>query len=179
MIKKRCFSKVFLHTKKLWRFLICIEIYKKNLYSQEVIFMIKWKFKKNDARRSYELLPSGVYCVKIESAVEATSILGNQMVKMILNVIGHNAKEHHLTFSPKHKKIVNKALSEIYSSFSIPSGNLNPQTWIGKVGFAQLEPDEFEGKPYNRIAYFLTKPQQENLGLSADDSDEIMAEEYD
>ena len=123
--------------------------------------MINWQFKKNDNRRSYEALPSGVYQVQIEKAEEAVSASGNQMIRMVLGVLGHaNKVRHFITFSPKNRSMVNKALSDIYSSFDIPEGNLDEKTWIGHVGVAKLEPDEFHGRAYNRVAYFLTKPQQ-------------------
>ena len=142
--------------------------------------MINWQFKKNDNRRSYEALPSGVYRVQIERAEEAVSASGNQMMQMFLRVLGHdNRVRHYLTFSPKNRFIVNKALAEIYSSFGIAEGNLDEKTWIGHVGVAQLEPDEFNGTPYNRVAYFLTKQQQLKLGIPLEESDEVVVEEED
>ena len=142
--------------------------------------MINWQFKRNSDRRSYEALPSGVYRVQIERAEEAVSASGNQMIQMVLNVLGHdNRVRHFITFSPKNCFMVNKALSEIYSSFDIPEGNLDEKTWVGHVGVAQLEPDEFHGRPYNRVAYFLTKPQQMKLGISLEESDEAVVEEED
>ena len=110
--------------------------------------MIKWKFDKNNSiQQSYQVIPEGYYQVQIENAVETVSDSGNQMIRMSLNVIGYNVKvRHHLTFSPKHRVLVNKVLSDIYSSFNISVGNLDPQTWIGKIGVAKLEQDNFNGR---------------------------------
>ena len=82
----------------------------------EVIVIINWQFKKNDNRRSYEALPSAVYRVQIERAEEAVSASWNQMIQMVLRVLGYsNRVRHYLTFSPKNRFIVNKALGDIYS----------------------------------------------------------------
>lgn len=140
---------------------------------------IKWQFiRNNDDRWSYEALPSGVYRVQIERAEEAVSASGNQMIRMVLNVLGHdNRVRHYLTFSPKNRFMVNKALGDIYSSFDIAEGNLDAKTWIGHVGVAQLESYEFNGRPCNQVAYFLTKPQQLELCISTEGPDEAVVEE--
>ena len=146
----------------------------------EVIVIINWQFKKNDNRRSYEALPSGVYRVQIERAEEAVSASGNQMIQMVLRVLGYsNRVRHYLTFSPKNRFIVNKALGDIYSSFDIAEGNLNAKTWVGHIGMAKLETDEFNGRAYNRVGYFLIKPQQLKLGILAEEADEAFVEEDD
>ncbi|MBR1438811.1 MAG: DUF669 domain-containing protein [Synergistaceae bacterium] len=113
---------------------------------------IEWEYKNNNDRRSYKALQSGVYQVQIESAEETVSSSGNQMIKMVLSVLGYsNRVRHYLTFSPKNRFMVNKALGDIYSSFGIAEGNLDAKTWVGHIGVAQLEPDEFNGRPYNRL----------------------------
>ena len=121
---------------------------------------IKWNFKKTDYKDiQIQVLPTGIYEVKIESAEEAVSPSGNQMIKMVLRVAGHKNKvKHHLTFSPQNRNMVNKALSDIYCSFNIPAGNLEPKEWIGHIGTAMLEEAEYNGSPYNCVAYFI-KPQ--------------------
>jgi len=136
--------------------------------------MIKWKFDKNNSiQQSYQVIPEGYYQVQIEKAVETVSDSGNQMIRMSLNVIGYNVKvRHHLTFSPKHRVLVNKVLSDIYSSFNISVGNLDPQTWIGKIGVAKLEQDNFNGRTFMKVAYFLKKQQQLVLPFIDEDIDE-------
>ena len=42
---------------------------------------------------------------------------------------------------------------------------------------AQLEPDEFNERAYNRVGYFLIKPQQLKLGILAEEADEAFVEE--
>ena len=151
--------------------------------------MITWNYSTNeDKRRSYRVLPDGIYVVQIERAVEMVSSSGNPMIKMDLRVLRdkNNTKvdtkatvRNNVTFSKWHAKLVNKVLSDIYSSFDIPEGNLEAKTWVGKVGVAQLEQDEFNGNPYNRVAYFLTKQQQLKLGISVEEPDEAVVEEED
>lgn len=143
---------------------------------------INWQYENNSNynRRSDKALPSGVYRVQIERAEEAVSSSGNQMIQMVLSVFGYsNRVRHYLTFSPKNRFMVNKALGDIYSSFDIPKGNLDAKTWIGHIGVAQLEPYEFNGRQYNRVAYFLRKEQQTELGISLEESDEAVIEEDD
>ena len=64
---------------------------------------IRWQYKNNGDRRSYKALPSGVYRVQVESAEETVSASGNQMIQMVLRVLGYsNRVRHYLTFSPKN-----------------------------------------------------------------------------
>lgn len=141
--------------------------------------MINWQFENDNVRRSYDSLPSGIYSVQIESAKEAISSSGNQMIKMVLGVWGHNNKvRHHLTFSPKHRNLVNKVLGQIYSSFGIPEGNLDVSTWIGKRGMAKLEQDTFNEKSFVRVAYFLTRKQQDELLSQLDEPKEESVENW-
>lgn len=74
---------------------------------------------------------------------------------MVLGVLSHENKvKNLLTFSPEHQDMVNKALGEIYSSFGIPEGNLEPQTWVGKVGVTK-------GR-----RYFLSRPRRFGKSLT-------------
>ena len=156
----------------------CEEVKYHKINEEVCLMAIKWTY---ETGRSYDSLPSGAYRVQIESAVETVSQSGNQMIKMELGVLGYRNKvKHHLTFSPKNRRMVNKALGEIYSSFDIPEGNLDAKTWVGKVGVAQLEPGEYNGGRYTRVAYFLTKRQQKELGFSLEDTREaVIIEEED
>ena len=104
------------------------------MLKEVVIMAIDWKYKNNSDRRSYKALPSGVYWVQIESVKESVSSSGNQVIKMVLGVLSHENKvKNLLTFSPEHQDMVNKALGEIYSSFGIPKGNLEPQRTFSEM----------------------------------------------
>lgn len=126
---------------------------------------IQWDFNHNiHNQRNHQEFSSGFYRVKIDSAIETVSQSGNQMIKMTLSTLDSNLKiKHHLTFSHNNKAMVNKILCDIYSSFGIPIGNLEAKTWIGKIGAAKLEQAIFNGKPFIKVAYFLTRQQQDKL----------------
>ena len=59
--------------------------------------------------------------------------------------------------------MVNKILGDIYYSFNIPTENLEAKTWVGKIGTARLEETNFNGKPFTKVVYFLTRQQQDKL----------------
>ena len=126
---------------------------------------IDWNFNANDyEEQSFKPIPVGDHRVRILTAEEQTSNSGRQMIKLVLNVSGHNSTIwHFLVFMPENQKLTNQKLGELWNSFGIPQGNFNLQEWVGKVGAAKVKHDTYNNEPSAKIAYFINKDRQDKL----------------
>jgi hypothetical protein len=127
--------------------------------------MIDWKFDSSDyEEQSFKPIPVGDHRVRIASAEEQISNSGRQMIKLVLNVSGHNATIwHYIVFMPENQKLTNQKLGELWNSFGIPQGNFNLQQWVGKVGAAKVKHETYNNEPNAKIAYFIGKDRQDKL----------------
>lgn len=127
--------------------------------------MINWNFNANDyEEQSFKPIPAGDHRVRIASAEEQTSNAGNQMIKLVLEVSGHNSTIwHFIVFMPDNQKLTNQKLGEMWNSFGIPQGNFNLQSWVGKVGAARVKHEDRNGEINAKIAYFLNKEKQSKM----------------
>ena len=127
--------------------------------------MIDWKFDSNDyEEQSFKPIPVGDHRVRIASAEEQVSGSGRQMIKLVLNVSGHNSTIwHFIVFMPENQKLTNQKLGELWNSFGIPQGNFNLQQWVGKVGAAKVKHEDYNGESSAKIAYFINKDRQDKL----------------
>ena len=126
---------------------------------------IFWNFNAEDfEEQSFKPIPVGDHRVRIASVEEGRSNSGNQMIKLVLDVSGHNATIWHwIVFLPDNQKLTNQKLGEFWNSFGIELGNLNINTWIGKVGAAKVKHEEYNGETNAKIAYFISKDRQDKL----------------
>lgn len=125
-----------------------------------------WNFNADDYQEmSFEPVPVGDHRVRIEDAEEQVSqSSGNQMIKLTLKASGCLSKLfHYLVFMPDKPELTNQKLGEVFESFGITPGNLNIETWKGRVGGCRVKHEIYEGEPKAKISYFLTRPKQENL----------------
>ena len=127
--------------------------------------MINWNFNANDyEEQSFKPIPAGDHRVRIASAEEQTSYAGNQMIKLVLEVSGHNSTIwHFIVFMPDNQKLTNQKLGEMWNSFGIPQGNFNLQSWVGKVGAARVKHEDRNGEVNAKIAFFLNKEKQSKM----------------
>ena len=127
--------------------------------------MVNWNFNAADyEEQSFKPIPVGDHRVRIASAEEQTSSSGRQMIKLVLNVSGHNATIwHFIVFMPENQKLTNQKLGELWNSFDIPQGNFNLQQWVGKVGAAKVKHEDYNGESSAKIAYFINKDRQNKL----------------
>ncbi len=126
---------------------------------------INWNFDSNDySTQSFTVIPVGEHRVRIERAEESTSQAGNQMIKMVLEVSGHNGKIfHNLVFIQDNPKLTNQKLGELFNSFGIQPGNFNLQAWLGKVGAAKVKHETYNGEVSPKVNYFIGKDRQDKL----------------
>ena len=127
--------------------------------------MVNWNFNAADyEEQSFKPIPVGDHRVRIASAEEQTSNRGRQMIKLVLDVSGHNSTIwHYIVFMPDNQKLTNQKLGEVFNSFGIPQGNFNLQQWVGKVGAAKVKHEDYNGEPNAKIAYFINKDRQDKL----------------
>ena len=127
--------------------------------------MINWNFNSSDyEEQNFKPIPVGDHRVRIASAEEQTSSKGNQMIKLVLEVSGHNATIwHYIVFMPENEKLTNQKLGELFNSFGIQQGNFNLQSWIGKVGAAKVKHELYDGETQPKISYFINKERQDKL----------------
>ena len=127
--------------------------------------MIQWNFDNTQyEEQNFKPIPVGDHRVRIASAEEQTSSKGNQMIKLVLEVSGHNATIwHYIVFMPDNEKLTNQKLGELFNSFGIQQGNFNLQSWIGKVGAAKVKHELYDGENQPKISYFINKERQDKL----------------
>jgi hypothetical protein len=126
---------------------------------------INWSFNSSDYEEtSFKPIPVGEHRVRIASAEEQTSNSGNPMIKLVLQVSGHNSTIwHYIVFMASNAKLTNQKLGELWNSFGIAQGDFNLNGWVGKVGAAKVKHEDYEGAPTAKIAYFIAKNRQESL----------------
>jgi hypothetical protein len=86
------------------------------------------------------------------------------MIKLVLEVSGYNSTIwHFIVFMQDNQKMTNQKLGEMWNSFGIPQGNLNLQSWVGKVGAAKVKHEDYKGESKAKIAFFLNKEKQNKM----------------
>ena len=127
--------------------------------------MVNWNFNAADYEEtSFKPIPIGDHRVRIASAEEQTSNSGRQMIKLVLNVSGHNATIwHFIVFMSENQKLTNQKLGEFWNSFGIQQGNFDLSSWVGKVGAAKVKHEDYNGEPSAKIAYFISRDRQDKL----------------
>ena len=124
--------------------------------------MINWNYDPNV--QNYDEVKPGLYRVRIDDAKEALSQSGREMIKMKLKISGLNANVwYNMVFLEEYKDTTNRRLREIYNSFGITPGDINPEHWKGKVGAAEIVEETTDGKKRTVVKKFLDREQQINL----------------
>lgn len=126
---------------------------------------ISWNYNANDYQEvEFQVIPVGDHRVRISKAEEMTSSNGNDMIKLTLDVSGHNGSLwYYLVFMPDNPQITNQKLGQIFNSFGIASNNMNISDWVGKAGACRVAHELYKGENTARVKYFLTKEKQETL----------------
>jgi len=126
---------------------------------------VGWNFDQKEVQEmNFTPVPIGNHRVRIEEVIEKISTKGNPMYEMKFKVSGHNGFVwYYLTFDQGNSAIVNTILMQIFESFNIPVGNLEPVIWKGKVGGIRVKHEEHNGEVRAKVQYFLSQEQMANL----------------
>ena len=118
-----------------------------------------WNFKRTE--QTFDTIPAGDHRVVIDSAEQAVSKNGNDMLVIKLRVSGYNSMLwHYIVFMDQRPEITNQKLTQFFDSFGIEDGNFNLASYVGKAGAAHVKIDE---NGYSKVAWFIHKDKQGNL----------------
>ena len=124
---------------------------------------MSWSYTREETK--FELLPEGVYRVRIKAADKAVSSAGNDMLIVQLEVSGSKKVLYkYIVFIEDKPQIANGQLTQIFDSFKdIKEGDLDTSHWIGKVGAAKIKHEEYNGEMREKISYFIRAEKQSDL----------------
>lgn len=129
--------------------------------------MINWNFKPEhyDPNRGFELIPVGTHRVRIEKAQKKISEKsGYEMVELELAVSGYGSKLfHYIVFMPDREEITNQNLGQLWDSFGLKPGNLEEQSWVGKVGACKVKHEPYNGETRAKASYLVLRSKQGDL----------------
>lgn len=118
-----------------------------------------WNFKRTE--QQFESIPAGDHRVVIDSAEQAVSKNGNDMLVIKMRVSGYSSMLwNYIVFMDDKPEITNQKLTQLFDSFGIEDGNFNLSSYTGKAGAAHVKIDE-NGFP--KVAWFIHKDKQGNL----------------
>jgi len=118
-----------------------------------------WNFKRTE--QTFDQIPAGDHRVVIDSAEQAVSKNGNDMLVIKLRVSGYNSLLwHYIVFMDQRPEITNQKLTQFFDSFGIDDGNFNLASYVGKAGAAHVKIDE---NGYSKVAWFIHKDKQDKL----------------
>lgn len=127
--------------------------------------MINWNYNPEEvSEQEFSIIPIGNHRVRISEVEQKISSNGNDMIVLTLDVSGQTSKIwYNLVFLKDNQKITNSNLYNIYISFDIPIGNLDINTWVGKMGAARIKHELYNGENKARVSYFIKKDNQKDL----------------
>lgn len=130
--------------------------------------MIMWNYDASQYNKDglkFVLIPEGEHPVKILDIRYSLSKTGNDTYVIKIGLLNEpGVIFYHLAFLHDRPNITNQNLGRIYDSFDIPAGEMNPATWIGKIGAAKIKHEIYNNKERAVIEDFLTQERQNELG---------------
>lgn len=127
--------------------------------------ILNWSFNADDYKENdFAPIPVGDHRVRIANAEEKKSQNGNDMIVLTLDVSGHSGSLwFYLVFMPSNPQITNQRLGQIFDSFGIAPGNMNIESWKGKVGGARVKHEQYNGETSAKVNYFLSRSKVDGL----------------
>ena len=127
--------------------------------------MVDWTYNPEDYGKQ-NLIPEGIYRVRIEEARERVSKSGKDMYELVIKVSGQQSKVwYYLVFdgsTPERQQQTNNKLGAIFDSFDIPRGDLNLEHWKGKVGAARIRHRPDQNEELRADVHFFVKRQKQD-----------------
>lgn len=95
--------------------------------------------------------------VKIVSSEYQQSKAGNRMIVLSLETPTGEKIRHYITFLPAKPDITNRLLDTFFKAFEIKMGDFDFSGWIGKEAEAETAEEEWNGRTYKKVKYFIIK----------------------
>lgn len=120
---------------------------------------MNWKFKRTE--QTFEQIPAGDHRVVIDSAEQAVSRNGNDMLVIKMRVSGYQSMLwNYIVFMDDKPEITNQKLTQFFDSFGIEDGNFNLASYQGRAGAVRVKIDD---QGYPKVAWFINKNKQDKL----------------
>ena len=128
---------------------------------------MNWNFNAEEGKEGmndFPVIPVGDHRIRFAKIEEVKSKTGKDMLKIEFDVSGYASKIfYYFVFddsTPEARKRTNGNLMKIFDSFGIEVGNMNFQSWIGKVGACRIKHEIYDGRTNAKISYFKLKKDQ-------------------
>ena len=128
--------------------------------------MANWIFDPRDyENKEYAPIPAGEHRVRIAEVSERTFNSGNEGFEITFDVSGHSSKLwFYLVLNRADTKRTNQNIGSFFDSFGISDVNLgNYRAWVGKTGAVRVKHDDYMGAPKAKVAYCISRRNQEKL----------------
>ena len=125
-----------------------------------------WIFNPNEYEaKEFSIIPAGDHRVRIGDVVGKTFKSGNNGFEITLEVSGHGGSLwFYLVLDPTDTKKTNQRIGTFFESFGITDYDLSHyRSWIGKVGGVRVKHEEYNGSPSAKVAFCLSKKNQDKL----------------
>ena len=130
--------------------------------------MINWTYNANDFKNNdTTLIPEGDHRVVVSRVTIKTYSSGNEGFEIMLDVSGYPGKLwHRIILDPANPEKTNHHLGKFFESFGIGDFDLSHyRGWVGKIGGVRVKHEEYNGKTSAKVAFCLSKKNQEKLPL--------------
>lgn len=140
------------------------------------------EYKEND----FSPIPAGDHRVRINDVVlrsaETNNAFGsgNDGFEITLDVSGHSSKLwFYLVLDKADTKKTNQRIGDFFNSFGITDYDLSHyRGWIGKIGGVRVKHEEYNGENRPKVAFCLSKKNQEKLPAWKGDAQATMPNAY-
>ena len=125
-----------------------------------------WTFNPNEyTTNDFAPIPQGDHRVRISDVAEKKFSSGNEGFEITLDVSGHSGKLwYYLVFDHNDTKKTNQRIGAFFESFGIGDFDLSHyRGWIGKIGGVRVKHEDYNGSPSAKVAFCLSKKNQEKL----------------
>ena len=126
-----------------------------------------WQFNPNDyeAKEGFSIIPVGDHRVRVEDVISKQSKSGRDMFEITLAVSGHSSRLwYYLVLDHDDPKKTNQRIGAFFESFGIGDFDLSHyRGWVGKIGAVRVKHEEYMGKTSAKVAFCLSKKNQEKL----------------
>lgn len=115
--------------------------------------------------RSFTPIAEGDHRVRISDVSYQIFSNGKPGYEITLDVSGYNNKLwHYITIDQQDTKKTNQRLGSFFNSFGVTDYNLdNYSHWTGNYGAVRVRHDTYQGRTIARVAFCLSRDQQNRL----------------